>query len=131
MWDGVMDIRHKQRLKQLRRHRRKLRVRKKIFGTAERPRLSVYRSLKHIYAQIIDDERGHTLVSASTLDREIRPLVAGVRPKKAQAEIVGRILAERALKLGIQKVAFDRNGYKYHGRVKALAEAARQAGLQF
>lgn len=131
MRDGVMDIRHKQRLKQLRRHRRKLRVRKKIFGTAERPRLSVYRSLKHIYAQIIDDERGHTLVSASTLDREIRALVAGVRPKKAQAEIVGRILAERALTLGIQKVAFDRNGYKYHGRVKALAEAARQAGLQF
>jgi large subunit ribosomal protein L18 len=131
MWDGVMDIRHKQRLKQLRRQRRKLRVRKKIVGTAERPRLSVYRSLKHIYAQIIDDERGHTLVSASTLDREIRALVAGVRPKKAQAEIVGRILAERARTLGIQKVAFDRNGYKYHGRVKALAEAARQAGLHF
>ncbi len=126
-----MDIRHKQKAKVLRRIRRKLRIRKKIFGTAERPRLSVYRSLKHIYAQIIDDERGHTLVSASTLDREIRPLVAGVRPKIAQAEIVGRILGERALKLGIQKVAFDRNGYKYHGRVKALAEAARQAGLQF
>lgn len=131
MWNGVMDIRNTQKRKQLRRLRRKLRVRKKIVGIADRPRLSVYRSLKHIYAQIIDDERGHTLVSASTLDREIRPLVAGVRPKTAQAEVVGRILAERALKLGIQKVAFDRNGYKYHGRIKALAEAARQAGLQF
>jgi large subunit ribosomal protein L18 len=126
-----MDVRHKQLEKVRRRLRRKLRIRKKIFGTSERPRLSVYRGLKHIYAQIIDDERGHTLVSASTLDREIRPLVQGVRPKKAQAEIVGRILAQRALALGIQKVAFDRNGYLYHGRVKALAEAARQAGLEF
>jgi len=126
-----MDIRHTQKLKERRRFRRKLRIRKKITGTAERPRLSVYRSLKHIYAQLIDDERGHTLVSASTLDGQIRPLVAGVRPKKAQAEIVGRILAERALAIGIRKVAFDRNGYKYHGRVKALAEAARQAGLEF
>jgi len=126
-----MDIRHKQKEKIRRRLRRKMRIRKKIVGTAERPRLTVYRSLKHIYAQIIDDERGHTLVSASTLDRHIRPLVSSVRPKTAQAEIVGRILAERALKAGIQKVAFDRNGYKYHGRVKALAEAARQAGLQF
>ncbi len=130
-WNGVMDLRHKHKEKLLRRRRRKLRVRKKIFGTPERPRLSVYRSLKHIYAQIIDDTRGHTLVSASTLDREIRPLVANLRPKKAQAEVVGRILAERALKAGIQKVAFDRNGYKYHGRIKALAEAARQAGLDF
>ncbi len=126
-----MDVRHKQLEKVRRRLRRKLRIRKKIFGTSERPRLSVYRSLKHIYAQIIDDERGHTLVSASTLDREIRPLVQGVRPKKAQEEIVGRILAQRALALGIRKVAFDRNGYLYHGRVKALAEAARQAGLEF
>jgi len=126
-----MDVRHKQLEKVQRRLRRKLRIRKKIVGTAERPRLSVYRSLKHIYAQIIDDERGHTLVSASTLDREIRPLVQGVHPKKAQAEIVGRILAQRALALGIRKVAFDRNGYLYHGRVKALAEAARQAGLEF
>ncbi len=131
MHNGVMDIRHTQKLKERRRFRRKLRIRKKITGTAERPRLSVYRSLKHIYAQLIDDERGHTLVSASTLDGQIRPLVAGVRPKKAQAEIVGRILAERALAIGIRKVAFDRNGYKYHGRVKALAEAARQAGLEF
>ncbi len=131
MHNGIMDLRHTHTERLQRRLRRKLRVRRKVVGTAERPRLSVYRSLKHIYAQIIDDERGHTLVAASTLDRQIRPLVSGLRPKRAQAEIVGRILAERALALGIQKVAFDRNGYKYHGRVKALAEAARQAGLQF
>lgn len=131
MHNGVMDIRHAQEKRLRRRLRRKLRVRRKITGTAERPRLSVYRSLKHIYAQVIDDERGHTLVSASTLDRQIRPLVSELSPKRVQAELVGRVLAERALALGIQKVAFDRNGYKYHGRVKALAESARQAGLQF
>ncbi|MCS7176026.1 MAG: 50S ribosomal protein L18 [Candidatus Kapabacteria bacterium] len=126
-----MDIRCQQKKKQKRRLRRKLRVRKKVSGTSERPRLTVYRSLKHIYAQIIDDTRGHTLVSASTIDRQLRAEVSSVRPKVAQAQIVGRALAERALKAGIRTVVFDRNGYKYHGRIKALAEAARQAGLQF
>ncbi|MEN3026249.1 MAG: 50S ribosomal protein L18 [Chlorobiota bacterium] len=126
-----MDIRCQQKKRQKRRLRRKLRVRKKVFGTPERPRLTVHRSLKHIYAQIIDDTQGHTLVSASTMDRELRAEVSSVRPKVAQAQVVGRALAERALKAGIHAVVFDRNGYKYHGRVKALAEAARQAGLQF
>ncbi|MDW7997511.1 MAG: 50S ribosomal protein L18 [Bacteroidota bacterium] len=124
-------MRHKQDKKWRQRQRRKQRTRTKVTGTAERPRLTVYRSLKHIYAQIIDDEKGHTLIAASTVDRELRPVAAHARPKKTQAEIVGRTLAERALRAGIQKVAFDRNGYRYHGRVKALAEAARQAGLNF
>jgi len=110
--------------------RRHVRVRKKLSGTAERPRLCVFRSLNHAYAQVVDDNLGHTLVSASTLDREIRSEVDGKRKIEA-AQFVGKLVAERAMKRGITKVAFDRGGYKYHGRVKALAEAARNVGLVF
>ncbi|MFQ6048460.1 MAG: 50S ribosomal protein L18, partial [Phycisphaerae bacterium] len=110
--------------------RRKRRVRKRVFGTPERPRLTVYRSLKHIYAQLIDDTAGRTLASASTVDRELRQTV-GYGGNVEAAGKVGRALGQRALAKGIRQVAFDRNGYRFHGRVKALAEAARQAGLEF
>jgi len=110
--------------------RRKRRVRKRVFGTAERPRLSVHRSLQHISAQIIDDDRGVTLCQASTADKELRgSLGYGGNCKAAGA--VGTLLATRAKTKGIEAVAFDRNGRKFHGRVKALAEAAREAGLKF
>jgi len=112
------------------RKRRHRRVRKKIFGTPERPRLCVFRSLKHIYAQIIDDTIGHTLVAASTLDPALREKIKG-KTKTEQAREVGLLLAQKALAKGITKVAFDRGGYKYHGRVKALAEGARKGGLEF
>ncbi len=112
------------------RQRRHIRVRKKVEGSSTRPRLAVFRSLNHIYAQIIDDSKEHTLLSASTLDSEIKGQTAG-KDKKGEAELVGSQLAKRALAKGINEVVFDRNGYKYHGRVKALAEAARQAGLKF
>ncbi len=112
------------------RERRRVHVRKKVFSTPERPRLNVFRSLNHMYAQIIDDTVGHTLVAASTIDTEIRDQMAD-KEKTEQARIVGREVAKRALEKGIKKVAFDRAGYKYHGRVKALAEAAREAGLDF
>jgi large subunit ribosomal protein L18 len=112
------------------RERRRRRIRKKVFGTPDRPRLCVFRSLNHIYAQIIDDTRGHTLVSASTLDKELRDL-PGHKGNKEFAAKVGELIAERAIKAGITKVVFDRAGYKYHGCVKALADAARQKGLQF
>jgi len=109
------------------RHRK---IRKKIFGTPERPRLAVYRSEKHIYAQIIDDTVGRTLVAASTVEKDIKE-----RVKKtwnvAAAKEVGKIIAERALAKGITTVVFDRGGFKYHGRIKALADAAREAGLKF
>lgn len=111
----------------LRRHRR---VRSRISGTAERPRLNVFRSLNHIYAQLIDDERGVTLVSASTLDPEIRDQLKGLT-KTEQAKKVGELVAKRALAAGITQVVFDRGGYPYHGRVKALAESSRAAGLVF
>jgi len=107
----------------LRRHRR---VRSKITGTAARPRLAVYRSNARIYAQVIDDASGHTLVSASSLDKD----VAGSK-RAEQAALVGKLLAERAKEAGVQAVVFDRGGYLYHGRVKALADAAREAGLEF
>jgi large subunit ribosomal protein L18 len=119
----------KGRLKSARR-RRHVRVRAKLAGTAGSPRLCVFRSLNHIYAQVIDDEKGHTLVTASTLDQEIKPSVNG-KAKSARAGLVGDLVAKRALDKGIKQVVFDRGGYKYHGRVKALAEAARQAGLKF
>ncbi len=112
------------------RKRRHRRVRKKVHGTPERPRLNVFRSLKHIYAQIIDDEQGVTLVAASTIDRELRAKCQGLT-KTEQARLVGELVAKRALAKGITRVVFDRGGYKYHGRVKALAEAAREAGLEF
>lgn len=116
--------------KRLLREKRRKRIRKKVFGTPERPRLCVFRSLNHIYAQIIDDTKGHTLVAASTLDKDLRKL-EGHKGNKEFAKKVGELIAERALKLGITKVVFDRAGYKYHGCVKALADAARQKGLQF
>jgi len=110
--------------------RRHLRVRKRVFGTPERPRLNVYRSLSQIYAQIIDDVAGHTLVSASTIDRELREKVKGLK-KTEQARLVGKVLAERALSRGIEQVVFDRGGFRYIGRVQALAEGAREGGLKF
>ena len=97
-------------------------------GTPERPRLRVFRSLGHIYAQIIDDECGHTLVAASTLESGVQEQTAGM-DKTGQAGVVGHVLAERARLVGIAEVVFDRGGYKYHGRVKAVAEAAREGGL--
>ena len=111
--------------------RRHLRVRAKVEGTISRPRLCVFRSLNHIYAQVIDDEQGHTLVSASTLDSEIKNGATDGKVKVARAGLVGSLVAKRALSEGIKKVVFDRGGYKYHGRVKALAEAARREGLKF
>lgn len=116
--------------KRLARQHRHLRVRKRVKGTAERPRLCVYRSLRHLYAQIIDDVRGHTLVSATTLDAEVQAGLGG-KDKTAQAQVVGQVLARRALEAGIRTVVFDRGGYLYHGRVKALATAAREGGLEF
>ncbi|MBC7263600.1 MAG: 50S ribosomal protein L18 [Chloroflexi bacterium] len=115
----------------LARKRRHARVRKRVFGTPERPRLSVYRSLRHIYAQIIDDTMGHTLVSASTLDAEVRERMPEEAAKSDQAKVVGEVLARRAVEKGLKAVVFDRGGYRYHGRVKALAEAARAGGLEF
>jgi len=112
------------------RKRRHTRVRARISGTAERPRLNVFRSLEHIYAQVIDDTAGHTLASASTIDRDLREKIEG-KTKSEAAKLVGALVAERAQKVGIKKVVFDRGGYRYHGRVKALAEAAREAGLEF
>jgi large subunit ribosomal protein L18 len=112
------------------RRRRHERVRGKVFGTRERPRLNVFRSLRHIYAQVIDDWEGETLVSASTIDSEVRAQLDGLS-KVEQARAVGEAVAERALDEGIERVVFDRGGYKYHGRVKALAEGAREKGLEF
>lgn len=112
------------------RDRRHVRVRTKVHGTLERPRLCVYRSLEEIYAQVIDDEQGHTLASASSIDNEIRPKSGGMK-KTDQARLVGKIVAERAKARGIDKVVFDRGGYRYIGRVKALADAAREGGLEF
>lgn len=112
------------------RRRRQRRVRSSVSGTTARPRLNVYRSLSNIFAQVIDDEVGHTLVSASTVDKELKAKLEGKR-KLEQAQLVGAAIAERALAKGLKVVVFDRAGYRYHGRVKALAEAARGAGLDF
>jgi len=106
------------------------RVRTRVAGTPERPRLCVYRSLDHIYAQIIDDRSGRTIVSASSVDKESKKSLKG-GGNVASAKSVGKLIAERAKAAGVAKVVFDRGGYKYHGRVKALADAAREAGLQF
>ncbi len=106
------------------------RVRTRVTGTPERPRLCVYRSLGHIYTQIIDDRSGRTIISASSLDKETKKNLKG-GGNIASAKAVGKIIAERAKAAGVVKVVFDRGGYKYHGRVKALADAAREAGLQF
>jgi len=111
----------------LHRHRR---LRKRMSGTPECPRLSVFRSLKHIYAQIIDDEAGHTLASASTLDKSLSDSLKNAADQEA-AKVVGRLIAERAIAKGISTVVFDRGGHLFQGRVKALADAAREAGLKF
>jgi large subunit ribosomal protein L18 len=112
------------------RQRRKKGIRKRIHGTAERPRLTVFRSAKHIYAQIIDDERGITLCEASTRGQEVRDRIE-YGGNVGAAKIIGETLAKRALAKEITSVRFDRSGYRYHGRVKGLAEAAREAGLKF
>lgn len=111
------------------RERRRLRVRKKVYGTSDRPRMNVFRSLSHIYAQIIDDDQGKTIVAASSLSPELRGKVSGGNIQGAAA--VGKLIAEKAKEKGITAVVFDRAGYLYHGRVRALAEAARANGLEF
>jgi large subunit ribosomal protein L18 len=110
------------------RQKRHDRIRLSLAGTSERPRLAVFRSINHIYAQVIDDSTGHTVASASTLEKDLR---GSKETKTAEAAIVGRLVAERAKSAGVDKVVFDRAGFKYHGRVKSLAEAAREAGLDF
>jgi large subunit ribosomal protein L18 len=116
--------------KELLRRKRHRRVRKKISGTAEKPRLNVFRSLENIYAQVIDDETGRTIVAASTLDNEIKSAVKSGGNVEA-AKLVGNLVGRRAIEKGISTVVFDRGGYKYHGRVAALADGAREAGLKF
>ncbi|MFZ0212129.1 MAG: 50S ribosomal protein L18 [Candidatus Acidiferrales bacterium] len=113
---------HRQRIHQ--------RMRQTLAGSEERPRLCVYRSLKHIRAQVIDDHKGHTIVSASSLDADVKKQIHG-GGNIAAAKVVGKIIAERAKAAGVEKVVFDRGGYQYHGRIQALAEAAREAGLKF
>lgn len=123
---GFLIVDKKEELR-LRRHRR---VRKKVFGTAEKPRLNVFRSLNNIYAQVVDDAKGLTLAAASTLDGEIKPqLKAGGNVEAAK--LVGQLIGKRAVEAGVKKVVFDRGGYKYHGRVKSLADGAREVGLEF
>ena len=121
---GSMNIRHQARLK------RKKRIRKKIHGTPQRPRLSVFRSARHIYAQIIDDTAGRTLTAASTVDQQAKD-APNFKNKIAAANFIGNLVGERALNQGIKEVVFDRNGFLYHGRVKSLSEGARKAGLIF
>jgi len=124
-----MDRHERKRAQRVRRHRR---VRKKVFGTPERPRLTVFRSQQHMYAQVIDDTAGRTLASASTLQADVREALgeAGTGGSAA-AQIIGKRIAEKALAHGIRKVVFDRGGFKYHGRVQAVGEAAREHGLRF
>jgi len=112
------------------RYRRHARVRNKVQGTSSKPRLCVFRSLNHIYVQVVDDSLGNTLASASTLDPEIKSQANG-KTKRGKSELVGALVAKRAASKGINKVCFDRGGYKYHGRVKALGDAARKQGLKF
>jgi large subunit ribosomal protein L18 len=112
------------------RERRHLRVRKKVYGTTNSPRLSVFRSVSEIYAQVIDDMEGNTLVSASSIDNELRDKMNGLK-KIEQARLVGKAVAERAKDKGIEMVVFDRGGFRYTGRVKALADGAREGGLDF
>lgn len=121
---GSMNFRTQARLK------RKKRIRKNIIGTSEKPRLSVYRSAKHIYAQIIDDSKGQTLVSASSLEKAVKDN-PDINKKVDAANTVGKLIGERAAGKGVKQVVFDRNGFLYHGRVKALSEGAREAGLTF
>ncbi|NCO59867.1 MAG: 50S ribosomal protein L18 [Deltaproteobacteria bacterium CG_4_8_14_3_um_filter_51_11] len=113
------------------RYRRQKRVRKSVRGTNERPRLCVFRSSRHIYAQIIDDEKGVTIIDASSLSKEVRERIGNRCGSKEGASIIGNVIAERAKTKGISKVVFDRNGFLYHGRIKALSDGAREAGLDF
>ncbi len=115
---------------QEKRERRKLSIRKKVTGTAERPRLTVFRSSKHIYAQVVNDEAHATIATASTLDEQLKSQLDGLK-KSEKAKKIGAAIAERLKAKGIDKVVFDRNGYIYHGRILALADAAREAGLKF
>ena len=117
-------------LRKVSRLKRKKSIRKRLNGTAERPRMSVFRSSRHIYAQLVDDVKGGTLVSASSLEKAVRDLPK-FESKVAQAEHIGKLIAERAKEKGIEAVVFDRNGFLYHGRVKALSSGAREAGLKF
>lgn len=118
----------KQQHKDLRRSRRRTGIRKRIVGTPERPRLSIYKSLNHMYAQVIDDMAGRTLASASTRDKDLKVMSTG---NADAAKAVGAALAARAKQAGVDKVVFDRGGFKYHGRVKSLADGAREGGLSF
>ena len=113
------------------RNRRHLRIRRKVSGTAERPRLSVFRSLNHIYCQLVDDLAGHTLLAVSSKDRDLSEALKIAKGKVAKSKLVGKLLAERAKDMGIARVCFDRSGYLYHGRVKAVADGAREGGLNF
>jgi large subunit ribosomal protein L18 len=122
-----MYTKHDRQTARARRHRR---VRRHVSGTAARPRLCVHRSLRHISAQVIDDTLGTTLVAASTVESEVAGKITGSRSSSAAAQVVGEVVATRALALGVSKVVFDRGGYLYHGRIAALAQAARQAGLE-
>jgi len=119
------------REKQRRRHRAHLRLRNRVQGTAERPRLAVFKSIKHVYAQVIDDQGGRTLVAASTVEPAVRTRLGGATGDKSAARAVGEVVADRAKEKGITRVVFDRGGYIYHGKVKEVAEAARKQGLDF
>jgi large subunit ribosomal protein L18 len=124
-----MRVKYRKALTQ--RKRRHVRVRAKVKGTAARPRLNVFRSSAHIYAQVIDDVQGHTLVAASDLEEEVKSKLGDGAPKTEKAKAVGQVIAERAKAAGINSVVFDRGGFLYHGRVRAVAEGAREAGLEF
>jgi large subunit ribosomal protein L18 len=124
-------MRRKFRKALTKRQRRHVRVRAKVAGTQARPRLNVFRSSAHIYAQVIDDDRGHTLLAASDLEPEVRERAGAEANKSARARVVGEIIGERAKAAGIDAIVFDRGGYLYHGRVKAVAEGARASGLTF
>lgn len=115
----------------LAREKKKIRVRKKVLGTAERPRLSVFRSLNHVYAQLINDSENKTLISASTLTKDLSADIKKAEGKLSKSKLVGKYLAEQASKQGIETVVFDRNGFRYHGRIQAIAEGAREGGLKF
>jgi large subunit ribosomal protein L18 len=121
---GKLDLKKKARLK------RKKRIRKHLVGTQQRPRLNVFRSSKHIYAQVIDDEHGHTLVAASSLEKIVKEQPE-FENKVSAADFVGKLIGERAIKKGLKKVVFDRGGFLFHGRVKAVSDGAREAGLDF
>jgi large subunit ribosomal protein L18 len=121
---GTLNLRAQARLK------RKKRIRKKLIGTENRPRLCVFRSAKHIYAQLVDDSVGRTLVAASSMEKDVRQAPETTN-KIAVANTVGKIIGQRALKKGVKQVVFDRNGFLYHGRIKAVSEGAREAGLKF